>query len=359
MGRRFAQNLASLALLLAVLSLSLPILELAVRVFAPQPESWFGLYREEPGPLPFGVQANLDTLIDAGAGWQIYTDARGYRTAKDQIAPTDAPQLLIVGDSFGFAYGVDYEDSFAGLLDIATGTTARVVNGSVPGYGPKHYKLRLEQMLQDGAQPTAILIPIYGGNDHQDCVWNKDRPIEDGILGGVPSGFKAWAKINTHLFRLISKVYHQVQQPPQQNEMLDLYRAEAWSKPFLTEAQGIVTRDIGEMSRISAEAGAPVFMVYIPALESVADAQGLARPKVLEGLNLHIPAEKYRALAQSLDMPFVDLTPMLAKAGAATTYFAWNRHLSEVGNKIAANTIIERWADLQPALRKTTELKKN
>lgn len=346
------ERLASLALLVAVAVICVPLMELAIRVVAPQPQSWFDLYYKPPGAKLFAIMPNLDKLIDTGdTRWHVYTDENGFRRGKAEVAPSDAPTILVLGDSFGFAYGVNYEDSFAGMIDVATGTTARVLNASVPGYGPLQYRKRLDDLLERGIVPDAVLIPVYAGNDFNDCVWNKDVKVEDGLLGGRPPGLKGWFKLNTHLYRIFSKAYHTFGEAPQQDLLLDLYRPAAWDKEFLHKAETVMGEELKAMKQTLDARGIPVFSAFIPTVESVVDAAGQKNPPVLEGLSLQVPREKYLKLVDAAGLDHVDLTPYLAESGAAANYFTWNRHFSPAGNRVAAVQIMAHWKTLAPVLK--------
>lgn len=344
--------LKNLLLLLIVLGVCTGLLEVAVRFVLPQPASWFSLFAAPEGKLPFELQRDVDHRIDTGdADWHVYTDDRGFRRGTKPVAPDDAPILLTIGDSFGFAYGVDYEESFPYLLDVATGTTARVLNASVPGFGPTQHRIRLEELLASGMKPAAVLLQLYSGNDWADCVWDKNVPVVDGILTTNRGGIKGDIKRSSHLYRAVSKAWHQVGGAPQQEYLLALYRPEAWNEKFLSGAHETMRKELKAMRDLAVGAGASLFVVFIPTIESVADLAKEPRPEILKGLSLQLPAEQILAAAQELDVAAADLTPALAEFGTTATYSPWNRHFVAKGNQVAADVIMKSWTDLPRALR--------
>ena len=119
------------------------------------------------------------------------------------------PWTLCLGDSFLFGHGVDHEQSFVGRLQHDHVGDMDYVNAGVPGYGPVQYRRVLEYRLQQGPPPDRLLIATFLGNDFQDCVWNKDLPVTDGILGKRASWTDA-VKQHSHLYRLATRVYHQL-----------------------------------------------------------------------------------------------------------------------------------------------------
>ncbi len=357
MQKRHKERLFSLILVLFVVLLGIPLMEVALRVVAPQPQSWFDLFRRQPGKPLFEVEANLNRLIDTGdTKWRVVTDKRGFRTSeKPKQAPKNAPRLMVLGDSFGFAYGVHYEDSFAGMIDVATGTTARIINASVPGYGPLQYRIRLEELLAEGFSPSAVLVPVYGGNDYNDCVWDKDVKVVDGLLGGKPYGWRGWAKLNMHLYRLVSKVLHRFMGAPRQNLLFDLYTPDAWSKPFLGKAYKVMKAELGKIKSILDKRGIDLFVVYIPTVESVNDAAKLPRPEPLKDLQLQLPRDKFMEMAKALNLKHADSTDAMAKHGGQATYFNWNRHLRPKGNEVFTQFVLKEWGTLKSTLHRAAQ----
>ena len=113
--------------------------ELFLRFVFPQPPSWLDVYRRHPS-LPFpALQPNIMHTVDTGETlWTIYTDDHGFRVGKNHaFRKADGPLVLVLGDSFTFGHGVNYADSFVGLLESKT--KRRFVNAGVPGYGPVQY----------------------------------------------------------------------------------------------------------------------------------------------------------------------------------------------------------------------------
>jgi hypothetical protein len=119
----------------------------------------------------------------------------------------DLGEVWCLGDSFTFGHGVDYDQSYVGLLSADVKPRWHFCNTAVPGYGPVQYRQLLQYHLDRGSQPSAVLVGTYVGNDFFDCIWGKDIPVVDGILGERKT-WKTPVKRNSHLYRLCSKIYH-------------------------------------------------------------------------------------------------------------------------------------------------------
>jgi len=92
----------------------------------------------------------------------------------EEIKPKgDRKRLLVLGDSFGWGYGVELEDRFDSLLDTRL-SDWQIVNASVSGYGTDQQYL----FLQDqglALEPDAILLLFYendfGNNSRGEQYW--------------------------------------------------------------------------------------------------------------------------------------------------------------------------------------------
>ncbi|MDA8016076.1 MAG: SGNH/GDSL hydrolase family protein [Thermoanaerobaculia bacterium] len=112
---------------------------------------------------------HLDTRINTGERTvRLFTDDFGRRIGS--AGPPSKPEVrvLALGDSFLEALQVEFEDSFAGLLQEALeselGASTRVVAAGVAGYDPNHYLLQARQELTRDAY-DAIVVFLFLGND--------------------------------------------------------------------------------------------------------------------------------------------------------------------------------------------------
>ena len=84
---------------------------------------------------------------------------------------TNAPRLLLLGDSTAIGFGVDQGQTIGALLESklqAEIPGARVFDGAQAGFGPRHERVLLER-LADRVRPTQVVVIFYDGNDLQNC----------------------------------------------------------------------------------------------------------------------------------------------------------------------------------------------
>lgn len=156
-------------LLLVSVLVAVAIAEMGVRLIMPQqlvqmrPDLW-----KPADSLGWLHQSNVRTTINTGERTvSIFTDADGFRVGRDGRTQDGTP-VLILGDSFMEALQVEYEQSFAGLLEerlgTATGQPVAVRNAGIDGWAPHQYLIRARQILPRETFALAI-VAIYVGND--------------------------------------------------------------------------------------------------------------------------------------------------------------------------------------------------
>jgi hypothetical protein len=322
-----------LAALLGVV-FALGLAETTLRWVAPQEASWLEIYRQEPGLPYYTMRANLRDTIETGEGrWHVHTDARGRRVAREpRPEQPDAPLVLVLGDSFTFGQGVEYEDSFVGHLAARFGSAARVVNTGVNGYGPVQYRHVLESELALGARPRVVLVNVFVGNDFLDCIWNKQLAVVDGAIATADDSLRAWVKRHLHLYRLLSKAYQRFvpgraggRPAPE-----EIYREAAWRAGELARAREVFAEELRRITEIAASADATVVVTLIPTADAIAPGAG---PGV------ELPIAQARAVLATLPVTVLDLTDMLRSLGVRRAYFARDGHLTPEANAAVADAL--------------------
>lgn len=337
--RRIAVRMAMLVVSIAV---ALLLGEGLVRLLAPQPAGWLDIFRRHPRLQTYSMQPNAFRAVDTGEGrWTVRTDADGLRIG-NAPAP-DAPVTLLIGDSFAFGLGVDYEQTFAAALQSYFGTTSRVVDAGVNGYGPVQYRQTLADLLATGMKPSRVIVSTYPANDFFDCLDNKDLQVLDGIVANERTT-RAWVKRHSQLFRLVSRTMHR--RPSTSGaavlpEEWNLCRAESWqSEPLATEAV-IYRSEFAAMAKTCRTRSIPLLVVVIPFDLAVAARTGGAAPA---GVQPDLPNKQACRLLAELKIPYCDATDELAAVGAKAAYFPYSRHLTAAGNRAVARCLIDALA---------------
>ena len=69
--------------------------------------------------------------------YKVFTDDNGYRYSK-KVREHKLENIVFLGDSFTYGYGVDYEYSFTGIIENKL-ENYEIYNLAVPGYGVQKY----------------------------------------------------------------------------------------------------------------------------------------------------------------------------------------------------------------------------
>jgi peptidoglycan/LPS O-acetylase OafA/YrhL len=206
----------------------------------------------------------------------------GYATQK----PEDVFRVLVTGDAFSSAEGVDTNQAWprllGGLLNKApTGRRIEVLNFSITGYGPNQYA----EVIKKYAplyQPDLIIVEVFV-NDFQDVLWtNGDFQNNIGFYAGDSSDIssilkleqlRAWTDINVK-----QRLKELLRGEPNAlgyflGNFLMLEREEL---PTMNYARDLVYEDLKQIKTVADQHNAQVVLVMVPAPIQVCSANELA-----------------------------------------------------------------------------------
>jgi len=89
---------------------------------------------------------------------KIFTDDKGLRVGKNNIKKDkNKKNILIFGDSFTFGVGLEYEETYAGIIKKKF-KNYNVYNYGVGSYSPTVYLYRLKNVINENIRPDKVLI---------------------------------------------------------------------------------------------------------------------------------------------------------------------------------------------------------
>jgi lysophospholipase L1-like esterase len=187
---------ASLVLLGASVVLALGAAEATLRVF-PQlmPEEsrlrlhWRAVHAEavsEADPyLGFVYPPNQEGRFEREGGefgFSYTTDEHGFRNPSPWPERAD---IVVLGDSMAFGYGVDDEEAWTRLL-AEQRPGSRVINLGLIGAAPQQY-FRIYETFGQALRPDLVLFCLFPGNDLADAL-RFDKWLE----AGSPGNYEVW-----------------------------------------------------------------------------------------------------------------------------------------------------------------------
>lgn len=333
--------LAKTLLLAVSLGLALILAELALRLLAPQPASWLAIYERHP-VLPFyRLQPNVDELSDTGeTRFRVVTDGEGFRVSPGALAEEAEKTVLWLGDSYTFGQGVDYEESFVGMIAADSEPGVRHVNAGVCGYGPVQYRQLLDHFIEVELPFDVVVVVLFLGNDFHDCSWSKDVPVEGGLIGGR-GGLKTWIKQSSHLYRFAAATYHRIAKdtPNPYKQTLDqLATPTSWRDGPMA---GHEERFRKELSELATRTDRPVRFVVIPTEVAVTWSR---EGRLAEDYDPLLPVKRTAAALEGQEV--LDLLGALARSDPGELFFRFDGHFNPFGSRVAADAIEEAWPDL-------------
>jgi hypothetical protein len=159
--------LKNVGLSLVVLVIILVIIEVAFRLIVGTPVRTRGQHIAErrEGDIKYALEADIDREF---AGARVVTNSLGIRDFRPPHESEGKEQILILGDSFTFGYGVALEESYPGALETLLNTDSdgpryEVINAGVPGYDTVD-EMELLKAIIPYYSPKWIVVGIHPGD---------------------------------------------------------------------------------------------------------------------------------------------------------------------------------------------------
>ena len=291
-------------------------------------------------------------------------DDEGFRRPAEPFrGAADAPQVVFLGDSFTWGWGVASGETFVDRVQAALGDATHVRNRGVNGYGTTQQLVLLrERVLQ--LRPRAITL-MFCENDVTDCADAKRgrRPWAELVDGDVAlrnlpverSMVGWWAQLRrkskalsllTYQLDILSAKWKELRRGRQ------VYAADSegvamspWRQP--RPAWNVCAALLGEIAEVCSEQEPPVELrlVYIPMLSDAAGPEpDPASPDRLQN--------RLAATCAAHGIRYLDLTPSFravieeqsdghdASTGAPL-FFRRDGHWSAAGHALAAAKMLE------------------
>ena len=341
------RGLRRLALVVGGVLVGLGLGEVALRLVAPQPTGVRASVLDPDLIAANAPGAEGHVTIPGVYSHRYAHDAEGRRrTTGDTLA--DAPEVLVLGDSFAYGMGVEDAETLASRLADGLrqrSARVRVRNGAVAGKGPA-YALRLLQTRGADWRPD-VAVYLFYPNDFVN-VWRQTyfavgdsaltprepdgRWIDDRIrITGHPVYQRVLA--HSHLASLLWQVGLRAvgdNSPP--NTDMDTLRA---PRPWAFEGAVEPTAQMlaGLRDELAAR-GAPLVLAYAPTAAELAEARRGGEPSV--------DAAQFAAIRARLGVDAVDLTPALLALDrpVGALYFP-ETHWRPVAHATAARALLD------------------
>ncbi len=109
----------------------------------------------------------------------LYTDEFGLRTGQNTKKNPNYKNILVFGDSFTFGVGLEYENTYAGIIDTEM-KDYNLYNFGVGSYAPSVHLYKLNEAIKNNIVPNKILVFL----DLSDVLDEARRWVDDE--SGIP-----------------------------------------------------------------------------------------------------------------------------------------------------------------------------
>ena len=328
-----------------------------VRLVAPQqlilkrPDIW-----QPIDTLGWVHRPDVNTTINTGEGTvRLITDRDGYRVGPAGRIDGNK-RILLLGDSFMEALQVEYEQSFAGLLETRLaqrlGEPVAVRNTGVGGWDPPQY-LVAERRALARERFDLVVVAVYLGNDvvpRRIERFAPRAPVEvhplrwprhfnaSELIDAVLYPINDFFEVRSQLFIFVKTRAEAVRARlglTAEEFPVDLLRHEAGSPRWSVTAE--ICRDIREAA---AAHGVPVLFVLVPApyqVDSTDFSQALREFKIEPGaVDLEQPNHLLAEEMHRYRLTVLDALPEFRRGAnsGARLYGTVDRHLSREGHDV-------------------------
>ncbi len=297
--------------------------------------------------------------------YPIFTNSLGFKDRAVREVPLQSEpwRVLFIGDSFTEGTGVQYPDTFVGILDqVYAAQGIGVLNAAVVSYSPSIYYRKVKHLLEDvklDFDELVVFIDISDIDDEGRCydLDALDHVVTASTSPPVPTaetGWRATLKENSVLARLgdLAKdalldrdawhpvssdqeaLMHTLTDSDRSGWTVDPKRLEAYGRRGLARAQDRMDR----LLALLRAHGKPLTVVVYP-----------WPAQVLAGDRDSIQSRTWRAWCEKNGVAFVDLFPDFFASGAPMDvlhryYIPWDNHFNEEGHAFVAQALQKQYA---------------
>jgi peptidoglycan/LPS O-acetylase OafA/YrhL len=263
-------------------------------------------------------------------------------------------RILVTGDAFSSAEGVDTNDAWPRLLETELvnqlGIDVEVMNFAITGYGPNQY-LKVISEFAPIYRPDIILIELFI-NDFQD-IQISDEEFQQSIGFHLPpqDGVMSIIKLE-HLHRYIQLIAIEPlleivrDQPRLNGYFLGHFSVFERDGSSITEtSRSELARRLAEITDYANQVDAQTIVLLAPASIQVCQPEELAYfPRNIDftddqRFNVEFPQKTMNELTSELNIPYYDLLYAFKNSEDECPYHSHNMHWTEVGHKLVANYV--------------------
>ncbi len=301
------------------------------------------------------------TVIVRGSDFKAVHHTGGYGFRNTWPWPETA-EIVVVGDSVVFGYGVEDEQAWPAIINQALPRT-HVLNLGLTGSGPQQY-LRVYETFGTSMRPKVVLVGLFIGNDFWDAkmfnqwlesgaegnymVWRTFGRFDFSLQHPITS-IHGFLRRHSYLYSLVWDLYRKWRSSsPQVISFADgtqlylipseLVAVTTLAQPHRQEFQ-LVLQTLTRMQAIAQENGTHLLVIFQPSKEEV------YMPLLDEATP--DPSSSLRTALEELGIAYLDLAPVFRQRAAAgeRLFFETDGHPNAAGYALIAEVVLSHLKD--------------
>ncbi len=262
-------------------------------------------------------------------------------------------RIYIVGDAFSMPEGMEYEDSFPGLLDkklkeSVKNKTVQVINGGVTGYGPNEMLGQIKKYV-DTIKPDLIINEFFV-NEFQEINYSPERRLANiGFTRQESKRTEFWGYNQTikYFEKLLRKLTHRPDHLHNYNKaLLNLYvkGAPYYSDTVVNKIDNYLTK----VKTICDRSDIDFWLMYVPGQIEVSSPEHIDFYPENKNIydttifDLNTSHQIINSLCKKHNINLLDTKDILKKHKEQPVYFPASWHWNKTGHLLIANTLAEK-----------------
>ena len=292
--------------------------------------------------------------------YKVLTDHNGYRYSGKERFPKKS-NIVFLGDSFTYGYGVKYEDSFPGILENMD-FNYNIYNLGVPGYGMQKYYYMLSDFLKNNKAEKIFLTMDMTDVGDASSTWtfisNNKFPVIKSLKINVEidnwskfknSNFKGTKLITFHLrnFLRYLKIKHKSNESTLDDAALyttianftysDINSHTTFTQKSFSKGLEIIDIYFNKITELANENNSEVYLVIFPWPENLIYGQKIFNWENFSR-NLCLKNNCTKVINLFSDFENIKKNKINWKN---TIYIKDDVHFKKFGNQLVANKIID------------------
>ncbi len=301
--------------------LAIGLMRWTARQMEPSIKRWQDIFEFDP-VLGWKAKGNLDCYVleDRDDVFHVVTDQFGW-AGRATIAESD---VIVVGDSHAWGYGMDHAKAFFNL-----NPGMRIKTIGAPGYNLVQELLLLEQLASQ-LKGKLVVWFVYIGNDLSDNLNPEDEGYRAPFVRQV-QGDSRWEIVTRHLSPAKWTCSNNFELRRVHAVLAALHSETSFAKRAYEACEFLLNRG----SRLCRAAGAELVVLSIPAVETISEPrmQALCAAKSFHApVDRNLPDRKLNEICTRLGIRYESLTSRLE----VRHYKARDDHWTEEGHRQVA-----------------------